>query len=390
MVPSRTISHLLALLHSTPLEPDNWEHFLREVCTLTEARQGFLICSSSNLGLNILGQGGEHDMLSAQREYNESSGSVDPFRMPLLLNPRVGVIDGDDLVPEAEFLKTPLYKRLLQPMGLRYLTTMALSVTPRRLEAVSFWRGMDQGPMEADKRELLELLMPHVRIALEVRYTLITHKRRADNLQSMLDRSDVAAFLLTEHGRMLHLNLAAGTVLATGKAFEIRKDRLCACDRQQDRELQALVSPAVSVRGKLVGGAMLLRRERGVPLQVVVSPVQGAAGVRRTSAVMVLVTDPERDVCFPDAVLKGLYGLTPAETEVANGYLTGYTSEEIATLRGVSLSTVRSQLKVLLQKTGTRRQSDLMRLLMTLPRTGDGAGSARPYQELLSKSKLCL
>ncbi len=377
MVSPRVFSHLLALLHSTPLEPENWEYFLREVCTQTEARHGFLICSSSNLGLKILGQGGDHDMLSAQQAYNESSGGIDPFRMPILLNPRVGVVEGDELVPEAEFLQTPLYTRFLRPIGLRYLTTMAMSVTARRMEAVSFWRGLDQGPMQPEKRALLQMLMPHVRIALEVRYKLMTQERRADNLQAMLDRSDVAAFLLSERGRVLHLNQPARRMLEGSGALEARKGRLCVSDRGQDREFQGLIAPVGSGRGVASGGAMLLRRQRGMALQVVVSAVRRDAGTRSLPSVMVLVTDPEREICFPDAVLKGLYGLTPAETEVANGYLTGYTSEEIALLRGVSLSTVRSQLKVLLQKTGTRRQSDLMRLLMTLPRTGGSSPATK-------------
>jgi DNA-binding NarL/FixJ family response regulator len=85
--------------------------------------------------------------------------------------------------------------------------------------------------------------------------------------------------------------------------------------------------------------------------------------------VLVLVTDPEREVSFPDTVLRELYGLTTAETEIANGLLTGFSVEEIAQLRRVSVATVRSQLKPLLGKTGTRRQADLVRVLSTLPRT---------------------
>jgi DNA-binding NarL/FixJ family response regulator len=72
-------------------------------------------------------------------------------------------------------------------------------------------------------------------------------------------------------------------------------------------------------------------------------------------------------VNYPDEVLRALYGLTPAQTEVANGILTGYTLEEIAFLRKVSIGTVRQQVKAILSKTGTDRQSDLVRVLMTLP-----------------------
>jgi DNA-binding CsgD family transcriptional regulator len=378
MVSTQAFSNLLALLHSTPLEPSHWEVFLREVCALTESRHGFFLCSSSNLGLHVLGHGGSHDMKAAEREYNASSGALDPFRIPMLLNPRIGVLDGDEVLPAEEFLETALYKRLLQPVGLRYLTAMSLCISPRRMEAVSFWRGLDQGPMPPDKRELLEMLMPHMQVALEVRHRLITSERRGDNLQAMLDRTDSAAFLLSEHGRVLHSNEPATALLARLNLLEVRKGRLCARERLPDRELQSLLSAAGEGHsaGRETGGAMLLPRERGAgrPLQIVVSPVQSARGSSKAASVVVLVTDPETEICFPDVVLKGLYGLTHAETEVANAYLTGYTSEEIALLRGVSLSTVRSQLKVLLQKTGTNRQSDLLRLLMTVPRRASGAG----------------
>lgn len=49
--------------------------------------------------------------------------------------------------------------------------------------------------------------------------------------------------------------------------------------------------------------------------------------------------------------------------------LMGYSSEEIACLRRVSTGTVRQQLKSMLNKTGTKRQSDMVRLFMTLPHT---------------------
>jgi DNA-binding CsgD family transcriptional regulator len=84
--------------------------------------------------------------------------------------------------------------------------------------------------------------------------------------------------------------------------------------------------------------------------------------------VLILATDPERTVHFPDAILRHTYGLTPAETEIANALLTGFSLEEIAQLRKVSIATVRSQMKGLMGKTDTQRQGDLIRLLSTLPR----------------------
>lgn len=82
---------------------------------------------------------------------------------------------------------------------------------------------------------------------------------------------------------------------------------------------------------------------------------------------LLLVTDPDKPSNIPDDALRALYDLTRAETEVANGLLMGYSPEEIGCLRRVSTSTVRQQVKSMLSKTGTSRQSDMVRLFMTLP-----------------------
>jgi DNA-binding CsgD family transcriptional regulator len=376
MVTPRAYSDLLATLHSTPLDPANWGRFLQQVCQYTESVHGFFICSSSSLGTQVMGHGGSRDMAEAQRIYNKTLGNTDPFRLAVLQSTRTGIIDGDELVPEAELFQTQLYKKILEPCGLRYLTVMSLSATPRRMEAVSVWRGPEQGRMGEEKREFLRSLMPHVQIALEVRQKLRASERLSESVQTLLDQTSSAAFLVTHQGKVLHFNQPARDVLAASVGIEIRKGRLCASERLNDAQLQSLLQPRRGDRWLAAGGAMRLHRRdgEGRPLQVIATPIATSALTVEKNAMMVLMTDPDAEISYPDSVLKGLYGLTHAETEVANAYLTGYTSEEIALLRGVSLSTVRSQLKVLLQKTGTRRQSDLLRLLMTLPRISTKPG----------------
>jgi DNA-binding CsgD family transcriptional regulator len=102
-------------------------------------------------------------------------------------------------------------------------------------------------------------------------------------------------------------------------------------------------------------------------LQLIATHVPKSQSLSTGAEVLVLVTDPQKAVQFPDDVLRQLYGLTPAEVEVANGILTGYSPNEIADLRRVSKGTVRNQIKAIMSKTDTDRQSDLVRLLMTLP-----------------------
>lgn len=63
----------------------------------------------------------------------------------------------------------------------------------------------------------------------------------------------------------------------------------------------------------------------------------------------------------------GSCGLTPAETRVLLGLAEGLVPKQIASKHEVLLSTVRTQISSIRDKTGTRRLGDLMQALVTLP-----------------------
>jgi DNA-binding CsgD family transcriptional regulator len=65
--------------------------------------------------------------------------------------------------------------------------------------------------------------------------------------------------------------------------------------------------------------------------------------------------------------MRQLYGLTPAEARVANLLLEGLEVREAAERLGITLETARFHLKRVLAKTGTRRQTELLRLMLSLP-----------------------
>jgi DNA-binding CsgD family transcriptional regulator len=83
---------------------------------------------------------------------------------------------------------------------------------------------------------------------------------------------------------------------------------------------------------------------------------------------LVIIEDPaDRDPNLA-ASLAGMYGLTASEAELAGLLADGLTPEEAADAREVRLSTVRTQIQSLLQKTDARRLTDLVRLLARTPR----------------------
>lgn len=65
-----------------------------------------------------------------------------------------------------------------------------------------------------------------------------------------------------------------------------------------------------------------------------------------------------------ETTLRTLYGLTRAESRVAVALLRGSTPDEIADAFEVSIATIRTHLQRIFTKTATRRQSELIRLLV--------------------------
>jgi DNA-binding CsgD family transcriptional regulator len=83
----------------------------------------------------------------------------------------------------------------------------------------------------------------------------------------------------------------------------------------------------------------------------------------------VILRAPEEAPVPSENELRDLFGLTPAEARVACR-LVGETVDEVAEALGVGVATVRTHVQHLLAKTGTRRQSELVRLLVSGPWLG--------------------
>jgi DNA-binding CsgD family transcriptional regulator len=111
-----------------------------------------------------------------------------------------------------------------------------------------------------------------------------------------------------------------------------------------------------------------LRAKGGKPpaiLQLIALRALGVGVFPGAAAILIVIPVLPRPVPNPE-ILRGLFGLSPAEARVARGIATRQTIDVIADRCGVSRETVRSQLKTVLAKTGTKRQVDLAVLLAGL------------------------
>jgi DNA-binding CsgD family transcriptional regulator len=277
------------------------------------------------------------------------------------------------LYPEAKLPATEFYTDWLRPMDLYFAIGSAVLKEATRDVKLSFVRSRQAGPFSEDERRRVAFLLPHVRNAFLLHRRLGNVQALADSACAALDRLSIGVVLLAKDGSVLHANEAARKAAARTRALTLAEPLGCAMASETIR-LRKLLAEAVLTgagTGLRSGGAMKVRGLAG-EMHVTVTPLPATnkALAGTASAVMFCTVpgEPPRELI---PLLCTVHGLTPAEAALAAALVEGLSLKEVAQRRNISLNTVRTQLKSICHKTGTRRQADLVRVLAaSLPLLG--------------------
>ncbi|HEY1708515.1 MAG TPA: helix-turn-helix transcriptional regulator [Rhizomicrobium sp.] len=184
-----------------------------------------------------------------------------------------------------------------------------------------------------------------------------------------MDLSLHGLFLVDDRGMVQHINRTGENIMRATKALRISAGKLATSDFASTKILRGLVAAAsCGVAGEMAVSAP----GRRLPVSLTVTPIPANRfGLISGCTALVCVTDLEAGIVLPEKQLRTLFGLTPAETRLAAALLDGATTAEAAERFGVSINTVHVQLARIFDKTGTKRQTELMRLLMRLAIAGE-------------------
>ncbi len=142
--------------------------------------------------------------------------------------------------------------------------------------------------------------------------------------------------------------------------------------KQDDDELQGLIARALAGIASPQdgpGGVMRAPRPSGKrPFAILVTPVSGrypALAVVRP-AVCIVIADPEAQKQLPADHLRVVFGLTEAEARMAALLASGEDLRSVAARLEVTYGTARARLATIFQKTQTKRQGELIRLVLAV------------------------
>ena len=313
------------------------------------------------------------------RLYEEVYGELDEWTVRLPKRTDTGgVVQGEDLWPSGELLKSTFFNEFLHKVDISRMACVAVARSPGIFEALSIYRGPSEEEFDREQFGALELIVPHLQIALYTRRKLLELESRVSDMESALDHLDTALVLLDANAKVLFANRKARVVLNCRDGLGFCRGELSAQEGTARAALRAMLAAAINPgvgKGKSNANAMLIARATKTPLQMVAVPLRPeTSAVSEKAVAAVFITDPDQRPPARPEMLRALFGLTPAETKLVTLLLDGKSLSEAADGNGVGRETVRSQLKSIFLKTGTRRQSELISLLARLPAGHAGTG----------------
>lgn len=356
---------IVSALYDASLDSRRWGEALEMFRVLLQANYVTLILRSpdkSNLGMMIaVGvEGGD------KVTYLPYGHSMTPF----VNQPVDKVFTVEDLMTESEWRRMPYYEHWCAPVDVFHVMGADIATPDSGKLRFRITRSEAAPKFDALDRARCEALLPHLRRALHI-HNLIDRSESLGTLYSQaIGRLSVGTLVLDENGKVLEQNLIARKLLAANDGLKLVGGRLEAIYPSDNRELQQLIRGAFARHSGdplAVASAMSVSRPScQVSLGVVVEPVpsQEWAEGKGQPAVVVYIRDATGKSLASTAAAKQLFNLTPAETALAMELANGLSLEEAAEALNIRRNTARAHLRSIFSKTGVRRQTELVRIML--------------------------
>jgi DNA-binding CsgD family transcriptional regulator len=278
-----------------------------------------------------------------------------------------------ELVPNEIFHRSEMYQQYWRPRDQQDALRVTISVDDAGVNhQLGLVRAKSGSLFDAADIAHVRVLMPHLQRAVALR-------RRLDHVDMLgaaalkaLDTVHHAVLLLDQDRRLMHANAVGDALLSKADGLGASRGLLVAGTAAWTNRLREALGRAAGIDGTPARATALRlpRPAAGGTLAALVMPFHHEAhwSLPRRPALLVCVTDPTAISVPPAWQIAELFGLTGAEAALAADLLAGESVRQIAERRGRSVNTVRTQLALLMAKTEVTRQSELIRVLASLPR----------------------
>jgi len=365
------ISELVGQIYDCVLDPDNWESVLAAVCeefSFGSAILG-LLRGLDKKPICQYAVGVDPEWLARIPDY-----APDMFALWGGAERMVGFPVDEPIVNsqamDRALVKDNRYFKEWEARGMVDAVVTFIAKDSVLLGSVGLNRHQAAGPIRTEEVNGLRLLAPHFRRAMTISNMFDMKSIEAATFGSALDSFAFGIILVDERLGIVHANRAAADVLKSADSIRSDKGRVNLPDSSASAALQRAVAQAARDEAGLGPmGIGIPARQDGDPRVIHVLPLRRdtvRGGLAQRAAAALFIAPAASPPQTPIDALALIYDLTPAEARIFEMIAAGGTQAAIGRTLGIAPSTVKTHLLHLFEKTGSRRQADLIKLAANL------------------------
>jgi len=353
---------LVGLCYECVLDDNAWLPLLERLIAASGRQQGLLLFADyrknglqASTTINLCDP-------AAIDVYNRHYSNLDPG-LNLVRSRSVGHWYHDLINFGPERMKRdPYYQEFYIPFGLHNLSCVKLEEQADSGIYLTVLNEAGAPSPTAQHQALLERISPHLLKVAKLSNKINRLELELAKRDLLLDNHPTPLWLLHADGRVLYCNQVA-TRRMSQSGFPLYENFARLHCKHLDTSLQTLIRRAAGKDGKRRAGWLRLNATQQQELLVTpVPPEMASSGLFQQPLVLLALLDN-----LPlSGLLADLFQLTPAEQRLAELLSQSLTPESCAERLGVSINTVRSQLRALFRKTDTERQPELLNLFSRL------------------------
>jgi len=292
-------------------------------------------------------------------------------------------MNGEDLMPLTQLVRTEFYRRMWQPMDVaRVVSGMVFDGTDaRKLPTIlAVYRSIHAPGFTDAEISLVRRLLAHVSRSLGVMFHLRDNRLQVASSLAALDRLRGAVFLLSSD-RIVQFVNTSGRDMLHGAPFVLTPSpeaaglgRLTLAPHlsRWNRTFVRCLSSAVGGTSAEThfSAAAVLPAGTGQPAIVMNAAPLGETPFtdegRSSPCGVVIAYDLSKAASLRAEKLVSTFDFTLAEAKAAIEVMHGGTTADMARRLGVSINTLKTQLKAVYSKSNANRHADLLKLLLAL------------------------
>lgn len=196
-----------------------------------------------------------------------------------------------------------------------------------------------------------------------------TGEQKIQALQAALNQVDLGVMLLDRAGELVFANDSAETLLAEADGLCRSGNGISAVQLSDSMQLRVAIQHAISHERHgvfpLEAPMIIVKRRDGSPLFLSVHAPGHVTLEQADVAAIVYIVDPAADISELLKPLCRLHDLSPVETQLASLLVGGSSISAAAEIMHIQEQTARTYLKQIFLKTGTHRQANLVRMMLS-------------------------